>query len=55
MEVKGYVFQINDNNRKVLFKTPHVPNMIDLSLTVKKLGAILKFFESRSNVTIKGI
>ena len=47
MEIKGHVFQINDNNRKVLFNTPHVPNMITLSLTIKELGAMLKFFERR--------
>ena len=49
MEVKGHVFQY----RILLFNILHVPNMIALSLTVKKLGAMLKFFESRSKVTIK--
>ena len=28
MDVKGHVFQINDN-RKVLFNAAHVPNTID--------------------------
>ena len=56
MEVKGHVFQINDNNRSKflkMFNIPYVPNMITLSLTIKKLGAMLKFLESRSKVTIK--
>ena len=42
IEVKGQVFQTNDNNRKVLFNTPHMPHydspmthMIALSLVVK--------------------
>ena len=43
IEIKGNVFQINDNNRY----------LIAMSLTVKKIGVMLKFFESRSNVTIK--
>ena len=47
MEFKSHVFQINDN-RKVLFDTPTVPNMIAMSLTIKKIEAMLKFFESRS-------
>ena len=34
-EVKCHMFQINDNNRKVLFNTQHVPIMIALSLMVK--------------------
>ena len=43
----------NDNNIKVLFDTPHLPNMIALSLTVKQLGAMLKVFGSTSKVAIK--
>ena len=54
-KVEGHVFQIHDYNRKVLFNTKHVQNMIVLSLTVKILGAMLKFFLSRSKVTIKFI
>ena len=34
--------KINDNNRKVLFNTPHMPNMIALSITVKQLWAMLQ-------------
>ena len=52
-KIKGQVFQINDNNRKVLFNKSQMTNMIALSLTIKKLGAVLKFFESKSKVTIK--
>ena len=40
MEVKGHVFQINDNNRKV----PQVPNMTALSLTIKNRGHVIKVF-----------
>ena len=52
MEVKGLMFQINDD-RKVMFNTPHLQNMITLSLTINKLGSMLKFFKSRSKVMIK--
>ena len=40
MEVKGHVFQINDNNRNVLFHIARVPNMIAPSLTIKQLGVM---------------
>ena len=46
------MFQINDNNKKVLFNTQNMPNMIASSLSVKEMGVMLKFFESRSKVTI---
>ena len=47
------MFQINDNNRKVVFDTLHVPNIIALSLRLEKLEAMLKLFKSRSKITIK--
>ena len=46
MEVKGYVFKY----RKVLFNTPHVPNMIALYLTVKNRDHVKIFLKQ---VTIK--
>ena len=45
MEVKGHVFQIYDNNIKVFFDTPHVSNMIALSLVVK-IRTMLKLIPS---------
>ena len=43
-EVKDYVFQINNNERNVLFNAPHMPNMISLSLTLKIFRDHVKIF-----------
>ena len=53
MEVEGNVFQINDNNRKVLFNIPHVPNMIALCLTIKNRGDV-NIFRSSVKGNVQG-
>ena len=46
---QGHMFKIYGTVRKVLSKGRHMPNMKELSLRVKKLWPMLKFFDGETD------